>query len=328
MKTINSIFTTSLLLVLLSQHLFATTEGSHTPTVYQNESIFAQENKYLPKKVIINNSNEKKLVSFIKDLFNDYEHLSFQKLSILEIKKINLEWTAVKVKIFMQDDRKKEGKYTIAENTFFYSGDFVTTTLFNINDSTNYSDLISKEKDSKLENKKSYLNSSFKYNNKNKVLGSDSNNNKANIIVFSDPYCPSCVYNVPKSISILEGFEDKANLYYYDFPLNIHPKAEILIRLKNKYLEMNKNAKLKDILSKIYSFRFNNKIDSIIIEEFNILFKTNYTRKDLFSKSLDKKYKYDYSIPTSLGIKYTPFFLLNGKESSLKEINTYLKEIK
>ena len=63
-----------------------------------------------------------------------------------------------------------------------------------------------------------------KYYDKSKLIAGN-HNAKDKIVIFSDPLCPFCKDYVPDVIKYVNKNSDTIALYYYNFPLMIHPAA-------------------------------------------------------------------------------------------------------
>ena len=51
------------------------------------------------------------------------------------------------------------------------------------------------------------------------------------MVIFSDPMCPFCIDFVPEVIDeIVSSKTKKIALFYYHFPLSIHPRAETIVK--------------------------------------------------------------------------------------------------
>lgn len=147
------------------------------------------------------------------------------------------------------------------------------------------------------------------YNKDNIIAGNSNATNK--LAVFSDPLCPFCMSFMPEIIKFVQKFPEQFVLYYYHFPLNIHPNSPTLI----KACLVAKKQGIKDVDLKVYeeAFDFEKKDDKLVLDAFNKLMGTKITLEDLNQKDILKQIEDDKKIVDALGLNGTPRLFTNGK---------------
>jgi predicted DsbA family dithiol-disulfide isomerase len=74
------------------------------------------------------------------------------------------------------------------------------------------------------------------------------------LVIFSDPDCPFCRQDVPKTIEEVKKHPDKIALYYYHMPLlKLHPVSDVLTRIMEV---LQKQGRIDDAL-KMYKLKIN-----------------------------------------------------------------------
>jgi len=154
------------------------------------------------------------------------------------------------------------------------------------------------------------------YNKSNIIAGNSDATNK--LVVFSDPLCPFCMSFMPDIINFVEKYPEQFVLYYYHFPLNIHPNSPTLIKASL----VAKKQGIKDVDIKVYeeAFDFEKKDDKLVLDAFNKLLGTKITLEDLNQKDILKHIEDDKKIVDALGLNGTPRLFTNGKIDSHRTI--------
>lgn len=154
------------------------------------------------------------------------------------------------------------------------------------------------------------------YNTSNIIAGNVDATNK--LAIFSDPLCPFCMSFMPDIINFVNKYPKQYVLYYYHFPLNIHPQAVTLV--KASILAKTKGVKNVDI--KVYeeAFDFKKEDDVAVLAAFNKLMKTDFTIEDINQKDVIKHLEDDMKIVNDLGLNGTPRLFTNGKIDSQRTI--------
>ena len=148
------------------------------------------------------------------------------------------------------------------------------------------------------------------YNDFNIIAGNKDAKNK--LVIFSDPLCPFCMSFMPDIINFVEKYPEQFVLYYYHFPLNIHPQSPTLIKASLVAKKMGiKNVDLK-VYEEAFDFE-NNEDEAAALAAFNKLMGTKITVKEINQKEIIKHIEDDMKIVNDLGLNGTPRLFTNGK---------------
>ena len=160
------------------------------------------------------------------------------------------------------------------------------------------------------------------YSDSNIIAGKKNAPNK--IVVFSDPLCPFCMSYVPDVINFVKKYPKQFTLYYYHFPLNIHPNSKTLIQAGL----VAKKLGIKDVDLKMYdeAFDFEKTDKKLVLTSVNKLLGTNIKLEDLDQKEILKHMEDDMKIVNELGLNGTPRVFVNGKIDPKR--NTYFDLVK
>ncbi len=147
------------------------------------------------------------------------------------------------------------------------------------------------------------------YSDSNIIAGEKTAPNK--IAVFSDPLCPFCMSYMPEVIGFVKKYPKQFTLYYYHFPLNIHPNSVTLIKASL----VAKKKGIKDVDLKMYeeAFDFDKLDEKLALESVNKLLGTKITLEELNQKDILKHMEDDQKIVDTLGLSGTPRVFVNGK---------------
>ena len=160
------------------------------------------------------------------------------------------------------------------------------------------------------------------YSDSNIIAGKKNAPNK--IVVFSDPLCPFCMSYVPDVINFVKKYPKQFTLYYYHFPLNIHPNSKTLIQAGL----IAKKLGVKDVDLKMYgeAFDFEKTDEKLVLMSVNKLLGTNIKLEDLNQKDILKHMEDDMKIVKALGLNGTPRVFVNGKIDPTRK--TYFNLVK
>ena len=150
------------------------------------------------------------------------------------------------------------------------------------------------------------------YDNEHIIAGNANATNK--LAIFSDPLCPFCISFVPELIDFVNKYPDQFVLYYYHFPLNIHPNSKMIIKAS---LAAKKEG-LKNVDKRVYEevFDFDKKDDQPALNAFNKAMGTKLTLEDINKKDILQRMEDDMKIVNALGLSGTPRLFTNGKLDS------------
>lgn len=147
------------------------------------------------------------------------------------------------------------------------------------------------------------------------------------LVIFSDPLCPFCMDLVPEVIEDVEKHPETFALFYYHFPLRIHPASTTLI----KAMLVAEEQGDKEIIKKVYQAFLDTKEsdEKIVLNLFNQTFQTTITTADIHQEHIVKKLLFDQETANRLMINGTPMIYIDGKKDDTKRsYKTYIKEKK
>ena len=176
------------------------------------------------------------------------------------------------------------------------------------------------EQDKKRESmEKSFKLSTEFYDKKRLIAGN--HNAKTKLVVFSDPLCVFCIKTAPGIIRSIKGRQDIA-LYYYDFPLDMHPTAKFVVKAIHKA----KADGYKDVELKIYEADYEKfydvyrtKDNKKALEVFNKIMKTKYKMKDIDTAEAKEAIEADIFLGMEANVQGTPSVLFNGSYYKSRE---------
>jgi len=147
------------------------------------------------------------------------------------------------------------------------------------------------------------------YDNEHIIAGNADATNK--LAIFSDPLCPFCISFMPKIIDFVNKYPQQFVLYYYHFPLNIHPNSKTLIKASLAA----KQQGLRNVDKRVYkeAFHLNTKDDQLALNAFNKVMGTKFTLEDINKKDILQRIEDDMKIVNALGLNGTPRLFTNGK---------------
>ncbi len=146
-------------------------------------------------------------------------------------------------------------------------------------------------------------------------------NAKDKLVVFSDPLCPFCKDYLPDVIKYVNKNSDSIALYYYNFPLSIHPAATPL----SKMIEIAKHKGLKDVELKVYEtdwepyFDVKTTDEKKILEAFNKEFKTNIKIEELSDNKINELITKDIKMGEEVMVQGTPTIFVNKVKDSTRQ---------
>lgn len=246
---------------------------------------------------------DKKVVSFLEKAIAPNENYKFEKITIL--KKDDLKdapgWKVYFVRIDLTLI-KQEGKKVSVNDIVFTNGKILSKDFVDVNNGKSIKSSLSLDITATAYNKEHLLAGNFNAPNK--------------LVVFSDPLCPFCMDFVPEVIADVQKNPETFALFYYHFPLTIHPAAPTLI----KAMLVAEAKGEKDVIKKVYEevFDFKTTDEQFILDAFNKALKTNLTVEEINKEPILQKLKFDHEYATNLMINGTPTIYLNGKKDETK----------
>ena len=257
-------------------------------------------------------SNEQNIVDFEKKRISQNPNVQVKDIKIETKKELPLAgWSGYILNV--QAD--VQGKSINAKDILFSDGKYIALELIDSETGKSLKDLVTP-------------NLTEKYYDKSKLIAGN-HNAKDKIVIFSDPLCPFCKDYVPDVIKYVNKNSDTIALYYYNFPLMIHPAATPL----SKLAEIAKNKGIKDAELKTYETNWEPYFDEKttdekkILEAFNKEFKTSIKQEELSDKNLDSLIKKDISMGDDVMVQGTPTIFINGvKDASKQKFETLGKK--
>ncbi len=239
--------------------------------------------------------SDKELLSFLKQNRND--KIVVNDIKIVGKKRVREDnnWIAY---YFLNKIKIKDSNKTIIEPSMLFSNSIlISTQLFNIKKRRGVERTLSPDFDPKL------------YNKKHLLYGEENAPNK--IVLFSDPQCPFCLDRVPFIFDLVKKNPKKVALYYYHFPLNIHPASKTIV----KATMVAKKRGVKDIIYKVYDayLDIESRDKEKILKLFNEKLKTNITIDDIKKPDVLKEYNEDIEMAKRMFVGGTPTLYINGE---------------
>ena len=208
-----------------------------------------------------------------------------------------------------------QGKDINAKDILFSDGKYISLELIDSETGKSLKDLVTP-------------NLTDNYHDKSKLIAGNANA-KEKIVIFSDPLCPFCKDYVPDVIKYVNKNSDSIALYYYNFPLSIHPAATPL----SKLIEVAKHKGIKDVELRAYEIDWEPYFDvkttdeKKILEAFNKEFKTNIKLEEISTNEIKALIEKDISMGEEAMVAGTPTIFINGvKDSSRIKYETLGKK--
>ena len=199
-----------------------------------------------------------------------------------------------------------QGKDVNAKDIIFSDGKYISLDLIDAATGKSLKELVTP-------------NLSENYYDKSKLIAGN-HNAKDKIVIFSDPLCPFCQDYVPDVIKYVNKNSNNIALYYYNFPLSIHPAATPL----SKLIEVVKHKGVKNAELKAYETDwepyFNSKStdEKKILEAFNKEFKTNIKIEEISTNEINALIEKDITMAEEVMVQGTPTIFINGVKDTTK----------
>jgi len=250
-------------------------------------------------------TTEQKLINFIGKAINTNKLYKFKKVQVVheEVVPWNKKWKAYFIKIDLQIPSKN--KTISVRDIIFSNGTIISKDFIDINTGKS------------IKNSFSFPASLNLYDDEHLLIGNKNAKNK--LILFSDPLCPFCMDFVPDLISWMKKHDKNFALYYYYFPLSIHPGSISVVKAE---IAAEKLGKFKDLTSRVYNeaFEFLNAGEANVLKKFNKAFKTNLTIEDINKKDILQRVKNDMKVANDLMVRGTPTLYVNGKKDPTRSL--------
>jgi thiol-disulfide isomerase/thioredoxin len=251
----------------------------------------------LSVSTLVANEIDTKVLKFLSKSVSTSDKYKVTNISLIANKDISAmpSWKVYFIKIDL--DLVGKNKSISITDKLFTNGVLVTKDLIDINTNKSIKDEFLPDFQDKF------------YNDANIIAGNTNATNK--LAVFSDPLCPFCMDFMPELISFVETYPEQFVLYYYHFPLNIHPNSPTLIKAGL----VAKKQGIKNVDMKVYkeAFDFDKDDDKLVLQEFNKVMGTKITLEDINQKDILKHLEEDEKIVKSLMLRGTPRLFTNSK---------------
>jgi len=273
-------------------------------------------------------SVDTKVLKYQENIIKQNPAYTLHKLKLLKKEALDKKslWNAYKLELdITQKSNKKRFK---APMLIFSNGRYITNEMVDMNTGARYGEDEARVKAAK---KRAEFEKTFKlpdsYYKKDHLIAGN-HNAKTKVVVFSDPLCVFCIKNAPNIIKSIQGRDDIA-LYYYDFPLDMHPTSKTVIKAMHKA----KQDGIKNVELQVYEANYENfynvyrtKDPKKAIDAFNEIFDTKYTLKDINTKEANKILQEDIKAGLNAHVQGTPTVSFNGSfYNSRVKLKEFLK---
>ncbi len=248
-------------------------------------------------------NNDEAVVNFEKKRISQNPNVQIKDVKINTKKELPLlGWSGY----ILDVQANVQGKDINAKDILFSDGKYISLELYDATNGKSLKDLVTP-------------NLSDKYHDDSKLIAGNKNA-KDKIVIFSDPLCPFCRDYLPDVIKYVKKNSDNIALYYYNFPLTIHPAATPLAKLA----EIAKHKGIKDADLKVYETNWEQYFDEKttdekkILEAFNKEFKTSIKIEELSSKEIVSIIEKDLAMGDEVMVSGTPTIFINKVKDSSK----------
>ena len=250
------------------------------------------------------NVSDDNVLKFEKKRISQNPNVSVEKISINTKKELPVKgWYGY----ILDVEAKVEDKIVNAKDIVFSDGRYISLDLIDSENGKSLKDLVTPSL-------------TAKYHDKAKLIAGN-HNAKDKIVIFSDPLCPFCMDYVPEVIKHVNKNKDSIALYYYHFPLlRLHPAAGAL----SKLMELGREKGIKDIELKVYQIDWDEHFDSKesdeekIVNGFNKVFKTSFTKDQISSIELLDSIENDMKMGEDVMVQGTPTIFVNGEKDTMR----------
>ncbi|WP_333804295.1 DsbA family protein [Sulfurospirillum sp.] len=262
----------------------------------------------------INAELDQKVTTFLQKAVSTNESYTFEKAIILKKEEMKdlAGWMVYFVRIDLKLT-KQEGKKISVNDIVFTNGKILSKDFVDINSGRSIKGSYSLDVEASAYNKEHLLAGDF--------------NAPHKIVVFSDPLCPFCMDFVPEVIADVQKHPETFALFYYHFPLNIHPAAPTLV----KAMLLAEIQGDKEIVQKVYKefFDIKESDEKAILGIFNKALNKNFTVAQINQAHIIKQLDSDQELANNLMVNGTPTIYFDGKKDDTKRTyRNFIKESK
>ena len=248
-------------------------------------------------------SSDENIISFEQKRISQNPNVKIKDIKINTKKELPLNgWYGY----ILDVEANVQGKDINAKDILFSDGKYISLELIDSTTGKSLKDLVTPN-----------LTDSF--HDKSKLIAGN-HNAKDKIVLFSDPLCPFCKDYVPDVIKYVNKNKDSIALYYYNFPLSIHPAATPL----SKLIEVAKHKGVKDVELRAYEIDWEPYFDvkttdeKKILEAFNKEFKTNIKLEEISTNEIKALIEKDITMGEEVMVQGTPTIFVNKVKDSTK----------
>ena len=248
-------------------------------------------------------SNDESIVDFEKKRISQNPNVEVKSIKINTKKELPLNgWSGY----ILDVEANVQGKSINAKDILFSDGKYISLELIDSETGKSLKDLVTP-------------NLTDNFHDKSKLIAGN-HNAKDKIVIFSDPLCPFCKDYVPDVIKYVNKNKDSIALYYYNFPLSIHPAATPL----SKLIEVAKHKGVKDVELRAYEIDWEPYFDvkttdeKKILEAFNKEFKINIKVEEISTNEIKALIEKDITMGEEVMVAGTPTIFVNKVKDSTK----------
>ena len=248
-------------------------------------------------------SSDENIISFEQKRISQNPNVKIKDIKINTKKELPLNgWYGY----ILDVEANVQGKDINAKDILFSDGKYISLELIDSITGKSLKDLVTP-------------NLTDNFHDKSKLIAGN-HNAKDKIVLFSDPLCPFCKDYVPDVIKYVNKNSDSIALYYYNFPLSIHPAATPL----SKLIEVAKHKGVKDVELRAYEIDWEPYFDvkttdeKKILEAFNKEFKTNIKLEEISTNEIKALIEKDITMGEEVMVQGTPTIFVNKVKDSTK----------
>jgi protein-disulfide isomerase len=248
-------------------------------------------------------SSDENIISFEQKRISQNPNVKIKDIKINTKKELPLNgWYGY----ILDVEANVQGKDINAKDILFSDGKYISLELIDSTTGKSLKDLVTP-------------NLTDNFHDKSKLIAGN-HNAKDKIVLFSDPLCPFCKDYVPDVIKYVNKNKDSIALYYYNFPLSIHPAATPL----SKLIEVAKHKGVKDVELRAYEIDWEPYFDvkttdeKKILEAFNKEFKTNIKLEEISTNEIKALIEKDITMGEEVMVQGTPTIFVNKVKDSTK----------
>ena len=248
-------------------------------------------------------SNDENILEFEKTRISQNPNVEVKNIKINTKKELPLNgWYGY----ILDVEANVQGKSINAKDILFSDGKYISLELIDSETGKSLKDLVTP-------------NLTDNFHDKSKLIAGN-HNAKDKIVIFSDPLCPFCKDYVPDVIKYVNKNKDSIALYYYNFPLSIHPAATPL----SKLIEVAKHKGVKDVELRAYEIDWEPYFDvkttdeKKILEAFNKEFKINIKVEEISTNEIKALIEKDITMGEEVMVAGTPTIFVNKVKDSTK----------